>query len=106
MYTVFVEYRIHPQRWEEYLQLIPHIRRITHNTGNILAHSFLVGSNQQPPNVVEIIQVSDWTAYEQICQQRREQPDELFTKLESCMKADRTNIRIWIFEAVSEPSSS
>jgi hypothetical protein len=99
-YTVFVEYRIQPEKWVAFQAWLPHLQASLNEMGMIQRHSFLHGRDQ-PYVVVEVLEIADEQVVEQICQRRQTVTDPLYLSLLPWLDPARAHVHIWVFAPIA-----
>jgi hypothetical protein len=99
-YTIFVEYRIQKEKWEEFKEWLPQLQATIKEIGMIQRHSFLSGRDQ-PHFVVEVMEIADEQVVEQICHRRQAVTDPIYLSLLPWLDRENANIHIWVFEPIT-----
>ncbi|MGA9174529.1 MAG: hypothetical protein WBZ33_11220 [Thermoactinomyces sp.] len=100
MVTLFIEYRIAPDKWEKYLTMIPAIRSQVTQAGEIALHQFLT-SDEQNGLIVELIQSADPEKLEEIRQLYTNESGDILLQLRSCLAAGKSKVNAWRFKSLA-----
>lgn len=96
---VFVEYKVLPQRRNEFLSLLSSLEQQL-QTMQATEVKFYEGADQ-PGLFVEEFHVPDHETYEHIKMLRKEGPIDIFAELAQCIEGGVEKLHIWAFSNIN-----
>ncbi|BCJ88387.1 MFS transporter [Effusibacillus dendaii] len=95
---VFVEYKVKPERREEYLNSLPQLRQKLESSGALNVRFF--AGTDQPLLYVEEFFVSGMEQYETMKQARISQADDFWVEQSKHVEGGLQKIHIWAFSEI------
>lgn len=102
--TVFIEYRIDPQKQSVFFKNLPALREATKSAGNVIDHEIMEGIDQ-PGLIVEVIQVGDMNTYEQL-KAMRQSGNGIMGDVAKTIHGGSSRVNVWAFQPVEGMSKN